>query len=371
MKSVPGLRRFALAVMLALVCLPAAALPDPVRFGNAMEVGDLRSARQWLDEGLPPDFEGERIGSGLMIAAWEGNIRLMALFVERGADVDHVSRFGEQALQLAAWRGHLEAVRWLLDRGAKVNRDGKQWSALHYAAFAGHADIAKLLIERGADLNARTPNDSTALMMTAREGHEAVARQLVEAGADTRPKNDWGDSALTWAMRYRHLGIAKIVVPPVEFAAAVQAPPETFGAPSRSEPPPLQLAEMLQELQRPQAEGRPTEALRKAFFDALASFREGAKPPPAAASRIPGLQLRQGMPKALVITASRREPGRERAELIYPQAPAAAPQPLTLDLPQILEQLRIAQAQGKPVGELRRALMEAVARFKGSEAPAK
>jgi hypothetical protein len=161
-----------------------------------------------------------------------------------------------------------------------------------------------------------------------------------------------------------------MVVPPEEFAQAVQKPPESFGPPTRSEPPPPQLAEMLRELQRAQAEGRPTEALRHAFFDALASFREGAAPPPAA-SRIPGLQLRQGLPRALVITASRREPGRERAELIYPAVPPDAPAPLPTDVPRILEQLRIAQAQGRPVAELRRALMEAVARFKAGEQPAK
>ncbi len=363
MKLVARARRLAFLLAFAVAVASAAAvLPDPVRFGNAMELGDIASARRWLDDGLLPDFEADRIGSGLMIGAWEGNIPLMALFVERGADVDHVSRFGEQALQLAAWRGHLDAVRWLLDRGATVNREGKKWNALHYAAFAGHAEIARLLIDRGADVDARTPNDSTALMMTAREGHETVARQLIEAGADPRPVNDWGDSALTWAMRYKHRGIAKMVVPPQEFARAVQAPPESFGPPSRSEPPPPQVAELLRELQRAQAGGKPTEAQRKVFFDALASFRQGSAPPPAV-SRIPGLRLRQGLPKSLVITASRRQPGRERAELIYPEAPS----PLPADVPQILEQLRIAQARGKPVGELRRALMEAVARLKAAE----
>ena len=40
-----------------------------------------------------------------MIAAAEGNIRLMELFVERGANIDYVSRIGEQAIAMAAWKG--------------------------------------------------------------------------------------------------------------------------------------------------------------------------------------------------------------------------------------------------------------------------
>jgi hypothetical protein len=97
------------------------ALPDPVTFTNSMELGDVRQAEQWLDAGLPPDYLGNRIGSGLMIGAWEGKLDLMRLFISRGADIDQLNANGESALALAAWRGQLEAVKWLLERGARIN----------------------------------------------------------------------------------------------------------------------------------------------------------------------------------------------------------------------------------------------------------
>jgi hypothetical protein len=140
-------------VVLSAVALAAhGALPDPVAFGIAIERGDVKRARAWLDEGLPPDFLGDRIGTGLMIAAWEGNIEMMELFVSRGANVNGTNQNGEQALLFAAWRGHLEATRWLLDHDARLNRPGLQWSALHYAVFAGHEQVAQFLIERGANI---------------------------------------------------------------------------------------------------------------------------------------------------------------------------------------------------------------------------
>jgi ankyrin repeat protein len=90
-------------------------------------------------KGLNPEYQAAHIGTGLMVAAWYGHIEMMALFVERGADLRRSNRHGEQPLQLAAWGGHLEAVNWLLERGAPLDRQGKQWGALHYAVFNGHA----------------------------------------------------------------------------------------------------------------------------------------------------------------------------------------------------------------------------------------
>jgi hypothetical protein len=80
-----------------------AATPDPVRFGNTIEMGDLHAAGTWLDQGLDPDFTADRLGSGLMIGAWEGNIPMMELFLRHGADINFVNTAGEQALMLAAW----------------------------------------------------------------------------------------------------------------------------------------------------------------------------------------------------------------------------------------------------------------------------
>lgn len=209
-------------------------LPDPIAFTHSMELGDVRQAEKWLDAGMPPDFMGSRIGSGLMIGAWEGKLDLMRLFISRGADIDLLNAHGESALALAAWRGQLAAVKWLLERGARINAPDRHWSALHYAVFAGHAEVADYLIAQGADINARSTNGSTVLMMAVYEGHLELARKLIEKGADRSPKNDWGDGALEWAMRQNRLEIARMVSNPEEFNIAVAKPKESWGTPVRS-----------------------------------------------------------------------------------------------------------------------------------------
>jgi uncharacterized protein len=295
------------ALALGLGSLAAhGALPDPVRFGIAIERGDVKTARAWLDQGLPPDYLADRIGTGLMIASWEGNIEMMELFVSRGANVNRTTVNGEQALLFAAWRGHLEAARWLLARGAQLNRRGLEWSALHYAVFAGHEKVAQFLIERGADLNARSTNGSTPLMMAAREGREALAKMLLGLGADASITNDQGDDA--WAMRNRHPHIAKVLGSPERLAAAARAP-ESFGPQTRSEPIPTRIDELIREMRRAAAEGRLTPELQGAYLVAVRELRQTQAAAADAA--------RQEAPKALEIRARRGEPGREQAVILY------------------------------------------------------
>ena len=221
---------------LALAQPVRAQLPDPVRFGVSMELGDIARAREWLEAGLAPDFLADRIGTGLMIAAWEGNIPLMELFVAHGADVNKTNASGEPALLHAAWRGHLDAVKWLLAHGAQINRKPLQWTALHYAVFAGHDEVARYLIEHGADINARSTNGSSVLMMAVYEGREELARKLVELGADRNVRNDRDNGALEWAMKHKHLRIARLVSEPQQFVAAASLPKEHWGEPVRSLP---------------------------------------------------------------------------------------------------------------------------------------
>ena len=226
----------AAVTVLALVQAARAQLPDPVYFGVRMEYGDLDQAREWLEAGLEPDFLADHIGTGLMIAAWEGNIPLMELFAARGADVNKANPAGEQALLHAAWRGKLDAVKWLLAHGAQLNREPLQWTALHYAVFAGHDAVAQYLIANGADINARSTNGSSVLMMAAYEGREELARKLVELGAERNIRNDHGEGALEWAMKYKRLGIARLVSEPQQFVAAASLPKEHWGEPVRSAP---------------------------------------------------------------------------------------------------------------------------------------
>lgn len=308
----------ALAALLALAPAAQAQLPGPVQFGVRMEMGDIAQAREWLDAGLDPNFVADRIGTGLMIAAWEGNIPLMELFVARGADVNRSNAAGEQALLHAAWRGKLDAVKWLLEHGARLNREPMQWTALHYAVFAGHEEVAQYLIGRGADINARSTNGSSVLMMAVYEGHEALARKLVGMGADRSIRNDRGDGALEWAVKYKRTEIARVLGDAQQVAAAAGAPREA-AEPRRTLPPVQATA--------PAVPGEIDQLLKlrailseRGMHDAVERLDRRI----AAARARPALEARSSV--VLEIRASRRTPQEQSARLIAERGtgPAAA-----------------------------------------------
>ena len=285
----------------------AVVFPSPTAFTVSMELGDIRQATAWLDAGLPPDFMGSRIGSGLMIAAWEGNIDLMRLFISRGADINALSSSGESPIVMAAWRGNLEAVKWLLERGARINAAPRQWSALHYAVFAGHSEVADYLMAQGADINAQSTNGSTVVMMAIYEGREELARKLIEKGADRTPKNDWGDGALEWAMRFNHLNIARMITNPEEFNIAVSQPKEKWGEPSRS----VRMSKELESLL----------SMREIMVQRNLSTEVIDKRIAAERVRIVRSELDRQVPPTraatLEISARRQEPGKQSAQIIY------------------------------------------------------
>ncbi len=331
-----GIFRNALALLLALALTPPAfpqagpaaagaplspaqqtqpGWPSPVEYGARVEAGDLDRVRRWLDAGVDPNYVADRIGTGLMIGAWHGNIALMDLFVSRGADVNRSNAFGEQALMHAAWRGHLEAAQWLLARGAQLNREPLQWSALHYAVFAGHGEIARTLMERGADINARSPNGSSVLMMAVYEGREELARTLIERGADPKVKNEWGDGALEWAMKFNHTTIARLVTSKEEFAEVASQPKAHWGEPTRSEFASEELTRLLRVRNVLETKGLSLERVDRQIATervrvARAGIGQKAVPPRAA---------------TLEISAKRSAPREQKARLVHEKRAAKRP----------------------------------------------
>lgn len=295
-----------MGLVLPAIAEPAA-LPSPLSFTISMELGDIGQAKRWLEAGLPADFMGSRVGSGLMIGAWEGNLELMRFFLENGADINKINSNGESALALAAWKGNLNAVKWLLERGARINAPDRQWSALHYAVFSGHNELVDYLIEQGADLNAKSTNGSSVLMMAIYEGKDQLARKLIEKGADRTQRNDWGDGALEWAMRFNHLDVARMLTNAEEFNVAVSQPKEKWGEPRRSMRSSKELDALLAMRNQLSERKQSTAAIDKRIaaerVRIVRSEMDRQAPAPRAAT--------------LEITANRKKPEEQSAQVIY------------------------------------------------------
>jgi ankyrin repeat protein len=104
----------------------------------------------------------------------------------------------ETPLMMAAFDNQIGLAKLLIEKGADVNKTG--WTPLHYAATKGHVEMMKLLLEMHAYIDADSPNGTTPLMMAAHYGTPLATKLLLDEGADPTPKNDKGLSALDFAM---------------------------------------------------------------------------------------------------------------------------------------------------------------------------
>jgi ankyrin repeat protein len=92
--------------------------------------------------------------------------------------------YPKTALHYAAWAGELEIVRLLLNNGADPNRqDAWAQTPLIAALCRGDGPMAKLLLERGADPNLRCQPRDAPLALAIRKGLADVALMLLDRGA--------------------------------------------------------------------------------------------------------------------------------------------------------------------------------------------
>lgn len=93
----------------------------------------------------------------------EGNIALARLLLAHGATVNLADEQGATPLHAAAASGNVELVTLLLDKGADIHATASGWTPLHTAAMKKQRGAAELLLARGADVNARTGYGQTPL----------------------------------------------------------------------------------------------------------------------------------------------------------------------------------------------------------------
>lgn len=136
----------------------------------------------------------------LLYAVTTGNLEIVELLINHGADVNKPRNDGSTALMLAIYHNHIDIVRLLICRGANIKATNQNGLfPLAIAAYAKNNNIAKILIGAGADLNQPSANQTVLHIAVLRNNLELIYL-LLRNNADMYLFNRCGVSAFSLAI---------------------------------------------------------------------------------------------------------------------------------------------------------------------------
>ncbi|KAK5681436.1 hypothetical protein LTS10_005966 [Elasticomyces elasticus] len=168
---------------------------DGSALAESILFGPVAMTQILLEHGADVNAQSDKYGNALIAACFravgkDGDddevVSVVRLLLENGAEVDYARQHDKypNALYVAARNGQIEIVQLFLRHGAHVNtQGGADGSAFNAALWYGHESIAQLLLTHGADVHIHGPSGN-ALTAAARGGCEVVVRLLLESGAD-------------------------------------------------------------------------------------------------------------------------------------------------------------------------------------------
>ncbi len=154
----------------------------PILFKVAIG-GNLEIVKVLVENGAEIDATNSEDRTALQGASNNGHKAVVAYLLENGADVHHGIEHGSTAIHLAASYGFSEIVQLLIDNGADVQRPSSSgWTPLHLCY--DYPEMTQLLLKNGAEVNSVTQSGRTALYLAADNNYPEVVKALLSYSPD-------------------------------------------------------------------------------------------------------------------------------------------------------------------------------------------
>lgn len=126
-------------------------------FATYIAKNKIEVVNEFLEAGMSINEKDDAGVPMLNIACRNDNFDFVKMFLELGANIDAVSDDrGYTAVMDAVWRGNEKITKFLIEKGADLNTISKEGqSNLVLAVGAGRENIVKLLVENGSDCDVK------------------------------------------------------------------------------------------------------------------------------------------------------------------------------------------------------------------------
>jgi ankyrin repeat protein len=181
-----------------------------------VEDGNLTETKRRIEAGENLEQTNSWGATPLYLAVLNSHKSLVEYLVAKGARVN-ISTTGKESwtpLHKAADLGQLDVVKLLLEKGADLEAK-TQWGGtpLYVTAFRGQLEVAKYLVSKGADINIVTTDGWTPLTKCAELGHIQLAKFFINQGVDIWQKTQYGATAMERAVQTEQQAMVSFLRP--------------------------------------------------------------------------------------------------------------------------------------------------------------
>jgi ankyrin repeat protein len=113
-----------------------------------------------------------------------GNVKVVQKYLNEGVNIND-KYFAWSALQIAANKGQLEIIKMLVEKGAEIDyrHPITKMTSLHLAAFDGYEDVVKYLLSKGSDPNLKLRGGVSIVRAVRDTGNTKMVEILMAGGA--------------------------------------------------------------------------------------------------------------------------------------------------------------------------------------------
>ncbi|MCK9396345.1 MAG: ankyrin repeat domain-containing protein [Methylobacter sp.] len=120
----------------------------------------------------------------LILASQQGRVDVVRFLIERGAELDAIDQYGNNALWAACYAENSDCIDALIHAGVDINHQNSVSgaTALMFAASSGREKVVEQLLAANADPNFKTHDDFTALDLASTRKTLKLLSKLVKSG---------------------------------------------------------------------------------------------------------------------------------------------------------------------------------------------